>query len=153
VWSPAGNDNAIDFYPGDDVVDYVGVTVLGDEGWDAQFGLPRQSFEQILQPRYDQLQELGKPVIVAEAGVSGTPQWQHDWLEAASESLDAFPLVRGVVYFDAQNPAVNQFATRPDWRLTADSFGVFAESAQRLGTTSHENPPARSQPGPRARPS
>ena len=30
VWSPAGNANAVDYYPGEDVVDYVGVTVLGD---------------------------------------------------------------------------------------------------------------------------
>src|SRR5262249_23278448 len=29
VWSPAGNANAATYYPGDDVVDYVGITALG----------------------------------------------------------------------------------------------------------------------------
>jgi cellulose synthase (UDP-forming) len=30
VWSPAGETNALDYYPGGDVVDYVGLTVLED---------------------------------------------------------------------------------------------------------------------------
>jgi len=43
VWSPVGNEGLEAYYPGDDVVDYVGVTVLGDPEWDANFALPPRS--------------------------------------------------------------------------------------------------------------
>ena len=40
VWSPAGQGNALAYYPGDDVVDYVGLTVLGDAGMGRRARLP-----------------------------------------------------------------------------------------------------------------
>ena len=117
VWSPAGNDNALDYYPGGDVVDYVGLTVLADAEWDAAFGLPAQSFDDILGPRYLRLEPLGKPIIVAELGVSGSAERQTEWLTTAGQSLDAYPQLRALVYFAAKNPPVNRLVVQPDWRL------------------------------------
>jgi hypothetical protein len=54
---------------------------------------------------------------VAELGVSGSAERQTEWLSGAAQSLDAYPRLRALVYFDAQNPPVNRLAVQPDWRL------------------------------------
>jgi hypothetical protein len=119
VWSPAGEARSLAFYPGDDVVDYVGLTVLGDAAWDAELGYtPRQSMADILRPRYTALEVLGKPMVIAELGVSGSPAEQRDWLAAAARALPDFPLVHAVVYYDDTNAPNNWRGTQPDWRLT-----------------------------------
>ena len=125
VWSPAGNDNAAQYFPGTDVVDYVGVTVLEDASWDAGFGLPPQSFDQILGPRYTRLAPFGKPIIVTELGVSGSSQRQTSWLDNARSSFASYPQLRGVLYFEAPNPPVNHLPTQPDWRLSPDARVAF----------------------------
>lgn len=122
VWSPAGNANALDYYPGSDVVDYVGMTVLGDADWDAGLGLTPQSFDDIVGPRYALLAPLGKPMIISELGVSGGTDRQVAWLNAAAQSLAHYPQLRAVVYFDAVNPPVNRSSTQPDWRLSPRSL-------------------------------
>jgi cellulose synthase/poly-beta-1,6-N-acetylglucosamine synthase-like glycosyltransferase len=131
VWSPAGNENALDFYPGDDVVDYVGLTVLGDEQWDAAFGLPPQSFDDVLGPRYQRLEGLGKPMIVAELGVSGPAERQTQWLTAAQQSLARYPLLRAVIYFDDKNPIGFGLSVRPDWRLGPAPAKAFLATTSR----------------------
>ncbi|MGI9146985.1 MAG: glycosyltransferase [Chloroflexota bacterium] len=117
VWSPAGNAGAEAYYPGGDVVDYVGMTVLEDEAWDWGFGLPTQSFADLLRPRYDRLEQFGKLLLVAELGVSGTPERQAAWLAEAAHALPAFPKLRALVYFDATNPPVRGLEVLPDWRI------------------------------------
>jgi cellulose synthase (UDP-forming) len=127
VWSPAGNSNALDYYPGDDVVDYVGVTVLEDATWDASFGLPPQSFDDIFGPRYQLLAPLGKPMFVSEVAVSGTPEYQTSWLTAAARSLANYPDLVAVVYFDDVNPRLNGLSSEPDWRISGDALRAFVD--------------------------
>jgi beta-mannanase len=120
VWSPAGEPGAAAFYPGDDVVDYVGLTVLGDAEWDRELGFARRSFAELLAPRYAEVAALNKPIIVAELGVSGTTVEQIAWLHDATRSLSPFPLVRALVYFDDRNAPNNGRATQPQWRVDPD---------------------------------
>jgi cellulose synthase (UDP-forming) len=123
VWSPAGVAGAEAYYPGDDVVDYVGLTVLGDAGWDRGFGLPPQSFAEVLRPRYALIERFQKPVIVTEAGVSGTRDRQARWLRDATRALDEMPLVRAIVYFNDVNTPNTIVPTRPDWKVDRRTFG------------------------------
>jgi cellulose synthase (UDP-forming) len=125
VWSPVGNAGLEAYYPGDSVVDYVGVTVLGDPGWDANFGLPPQSFAQLLEPKYERLAAYGKPILVAEFGVSGPPERQQTWLQDAARSIDQFPLVRALSYFNDVNAENNHLSSRPDWRLDPSTYATF----------------------------
>jgi len=119
VWSPAGEARALDFYPGDDVVDYVGLTVLGDARWDAELGFePRQTMADVLGPRYARFTALGKPIMIAELGVSGSSAEQDAWLLAAASDLHDFPQVRLVVYYNDTNAPNNWRGSQPDWRLT-----------------------------------
>jgi cellulose synthase/poly-beta-1,6-N-acetylglucosamine synthase-like glycosyltransferase len=122
VWSPAGVSGAAAFYPGDDVVDYAGLTILGDAGWDAGFGLPPQEFGELLRPKYEVVAGLGKPILLCEVGVSGTRERQARWLAGVGPALNEFPLVRGLVYFDAVNSPNPQISRRPDWRVQPEAI-------------------------------
>jgi beta-mannanase len=117
VWSPAGEPGAERFFPGSDVVDYVGLTILADPSWDSLAALPPQSFQDLLRPRYQRVEALGKPIIIAELGVSGSVERQSAWLADAARSLATFPQVRGLVYFDEQNPPAEQLTVLPDWHM------------------------------------
>jgi len=99
------------------VVDFVGLTVLEDEQWDWGFGLAAQSFADLLAPRYARVEPFGKPIVVAELGVSGSPERQADWLAEAGQSLHQFPRLRAVVYFNSANPPVKDLTVLPDWRI------------------------------------
>ncbi|HLG68960.1 MAG TPA: glycosyltransferase family 2 protein [Chloroflexota bacterium] len=125
VWSPAGSPQALDYYPGSDVVDYVGLTILGDAGWDANFGLPPQSFSDLLAPKYSQVVHLQKPIVIAELGVSGTRQRQISWLQDAASSLAGFPAVRALAYFNAVNQPNNHLPTEPDWTVPSSVLDTF----------------------------
>jgi hypothetical protein len=131
VWSPAGHQGAPDFYPGDDVVDYVGLTALGDEGWDALSGLPPQSFAELLRPRYDRMARFGKPIVIAELAVSGPPERQNAWLDDAVRSLDQFPQLKSLVYFYDRNPQTSRVSTRPEWRVPPEYLRAFLLAIQR----------------------
>lgn len=67
VWSPAGNVGAEAYYPGDDVVDVVGTTILYDQHW---YGPYQPTFGELTYSR-DWLKTLGKPVWIVEFGAGG----------------------------------------------------------------------------------
>ncbi len=119
IWSPAGNANAAPYYPGDDVVDFVGITLLGSAEFDAWSGTAqRRSFRQLLDEKYPRARAFGKPVLLAELGVSGAPELQEAWLREMFPALEAYPDVRGVIYFNAHN-AINQLVPDPpDYSIT-----------------------------------
>ena len=71
VWSPKGNKSLADFYPGDQYVDVVGLSVFGYQPYDKiNFGGER-TFAQALEPGYRLVEGFGKPIIVAELGYEG----------------------------------------------------------------------------------
>jgi cellulose synthase (UDP-forming) len=98
VWSPAGESQAVDYYPGDSYVDVIGLTVLADQNWDAEWGLAPQSFSDIL----------------------GAAERQEKWLNEAFANLAAFPALNALVYFDDVNAANSRLIYRPDWKLPPD---------------------------------
>ncbi len=128
VWSPAGNHDAPLYYPGSDVVDYVGISIFADSGWDASFGQPPQSFTQLLRPKYDVVRQFGKPLMIAELGVSGGPQRQEAWLKRAARDIVNFPGFFAVAYFQDVNPPTKHMLTWPDWRIDASLMADFINS-------------------------
>jgi endoglucanase len=118
IWSPLGNDGMEDYYPGDDYVDLVGLSIFGYEPWErAIFGRPR-SFEEILTERYARAAIFGKPVVVAELGYSGSAAYVADWENTVRLPRPEMPQLVGVIYFDQQEvyPWPDGFGY-PDWRL------------------------------------
>jgi endoglucanase len=64
VWAPGGNYGAGDYYPGDDYVDVIGVTVLYDPYW---YGDYVPSFAEVIDSRL-QLSVFDKPMWIVELG-------------------------------------------------------------------------------------
>ena len=103
IWSPVGNDGLQPYYPGDDVVDYVGFSLYevpaASTSW---FGHP-MSFDEWMQNKYPRLSQFNKPLIIAELGVADDPQKQKEWLLSAFGATVNYPLLQALVYFNAQD--------------------------------------------------
>lgn len=118
VWSPVGLENARDYYPGDDYVDLVGLSIFGYEPYDRHIAGRPRSYDEILQERYDNVKDLGKPVVVAEVGYSGPAAYVAAWEANVRKAQPDKPQLVGVVYFDQKEvyPWPDGFGL-PDWRL------------------------------------
>jgi endoglucanase len=118
VWSPVGFEGANDYYPGDEYVDLVGLSIFGLEPWEqATQGGPK-SFEEILKERYGRVQVFGKPVLVAELGYSGSKGYVDFWESEVRKTRPDMPLLVGVVYVHQKEvyPWPDGFGY-PDWRV------------------------------------
>lgn len=121
VWSPAGNRGAEKYYPGGKYVDLVGITILSDKDWDKLFGFDHtRNFIELMNEKYPLAERLGKPIIIAEAGVSGTEERQLEWLREAFASFEYYPQLWAFVYFNDPNRPNPLTNTYPDWRITPE---------------------------------
>jgi len=121
VWSPAGNQGAEEFWPGEKYVDFIGITILADENWDHQAGFSSlRSFETLLNEKYRLSQNYGKPLIIAELGVSVCLQRQT-WLKEAKSSLSYFPQLIAIAYFNAPNTHIVE-GYQPQWTISKEEL-------------------------------
>ena len=117
MWSPAGEEGMEAFYPGDDVVDSIGLSVFGLQEYElAQFGVA-QGYSDMLGPRYDRAVTFGKPIIVAELGYLGDADYIADWNDSVRRPDDRFSELVAVVYYNRKEvyPWPDGFGL-PDWR-------------------------------------
>lgn len=117
MWSPLGTEKMNDYYPGDDYVDIVGLTVFGSQAYDESVYGRSRSFTEILGPRYQEAVAKGKPVVVAEMGFTGSKSYVDDWNKQARENADDFPNLVGVIYFNQKEVYPWPDFTLPDWRV------------------------------------
>ncbi|EFL88155.1 glycoside hydrolase family 26 protein [Ahrensia sp. R2A130] len=118
MWSPFGREDLKEYYPGDDYVDVVGLTIFGLQKWDNdKFGRDR-TFKEILKPRYDLAASLGKPVIVAELGYVGDTAYVAAWESTVRQKHAEFPALTAVIYFNQKEvyPWPENYGF-PDWRV------------------------------------
>jgi beta-mannanase len=123
IWSPAGNVNALHYYPGDGYVDYVGFTGLSSQAFNLNgtVGSP-QSFTSVVVERYGRLYELGKPMLITEAGIQGAPSERATWLSEMFTTLDRYPLLRGLVYYNDLNAINKLVPVPPDYSITQQQW-------------------------------
>jgi len=102
VWSPhIAYDDFDLYYPGDDVVDWVGATVLNygtvaywSEWW---------TFDDIFTRKYDRLAQYGKPIMVAEFGTLMAGGERAPWFGQALARLpQRLPQVKAVLFFHSR---------------------------------------------------
>lgn len=116
VWSPAGTAQADRYWPGDPYVDLVGLSIYASRAWQQ---------DRTLEPFTDQLdqkrwipQRFGRPLLLAEVGVSGSAAEQQQWLSQALVQLPHYPEICGLVYFQAPQPLWMPLPSGPeDWSL------------------------------------
>jgi endoglucanase len=121
MWSPKGEKNLQNYYPGDDYLDIVGLSVFGLEAYDMiEFRRPR-SFAEILKQGYDLSAGYGKPIWVAELGYEDGLQYVAKWVQEATLSYPEFPQLKEVNYFNHKEvwPWPHNLGL-PDWRVVRD---------------------------------
>lgn len=118
VWSPIGLENASDYYPGDDVVDLVGLSIFGYEPWDRAILGRAQDYPTLLTERYNEVKAFNKPVVVAEVGYSGSEAYVAAWEDQVRAPRPDLPLLVGALYFNQKEvyPWPDGFGM-PDWRV------------------------------------
>lgn len=119
MWSPLGNEGLKNYYPGDDYVDVIGLSVFGLQAWEKSILGREQSFKDIFEPRYNRVVGFGKPIIVAELGYVGDVNYVKSWENTVRQNYPEFPDLEAVVYFNQKevHPWPNQFGF-PDWQVS-----------------------------------
>ena len=120
MWSPKGEEGLEAYYPGDEYVDVVGLSIFGLQKWDQdKFGKDR-TFAEVLQPAYDRVTRFNKPIVVAELGAVGSIAYVASWnADSRDAPLTQFPAVTSVIYFNQKEVAPwPEGYGLPDWRVT-----------------------------------
>lgn len=124
VWSPAGDSNLGKYWPGQEYVDYVGLSIYGLPEWDMHYFNEVRTFAEIMKEKYARVERYQKPIMIAELGVAGDKLHKVTWMLVALEELRSFPLVADAVYFNSKdNPKVwgSSYGT-PDWSIDPSVF-------------------------------
>lgn len=118
MWSPLGNEDLADFYPGDDYVDIVGLSVFGLQSWEEDTQGGAKDFDAIFAPRYSRVEGFGKPVMVAELGFSGDADYVARWENRIRDENAAYPELEAILYFNQQEvyPWPDGYGF-PNWRV------------------------------------
>ncbi len=118
MWSPLGDEGMEDYYPGDDYVDVVGLSVFGLQPWEKEVVGKELGFHDILAPRYERARQFNKPVVVAELGFSGDQDYVDRWQADIEKPMPQYPTLESIVYFNQQEvyPWPRGFGL-PNWRV------------------------------------
>ncbi|MGB7395453.1 MAG: hypothetical protein WA913_13760 [Pricia sp.] len=126
VWGPAGDRGSIEWYPGDDVVDYVSIAIYGLPDKNITDPNQQESFEKIFARKSWRLRFINKPIFITEFGVKGPEDYQTVWLENAAKTINANPNIVGINYFNLSDvPKAWGDIQPPDWSLSEQTFRTF----------------------------
>lgn len=152
VWAPAwGNEDAILYWPGDEYVDYIGLTVLNF--WRKELDLRInwwrwRSFAQLYEPQRPFLLTFGKPIIITEvaSGEGSDPNDKARWIQEMFDDFRTnYKEVVGVVWFNADH--AREFLDIK-WRLDSlpESLQAFREAVGITATLTPSPTPSRPLP-------
>jgi plastocyanin len=129
-------NNAINYYPGDDVVDLIAADGYNWFGCIFHSG-PWREFNQVFQAFYTFGSQHNKQMFVAEYGTGEDPDdvnRKAQWFSNAADQLKKWPLIKGVSYFNVGGGPCARYA---------DSSPQALASFQSLGDDPFTNPPMR----------
>lgn len=125
VWSPhIAYDGFHEYYPGHDVVDWVGATVLnyGNVAYWSEWW----TFDDIFTRRYDRLARYGKPIMLAELGTLMAGGDRAEWFSRALSRLPRrLPEVKAIVFFHNRADATITYQSL-NWAFSYDDKVVAA---------------------------
>lgn len=131
VWGPTGDRGALDWWPGNDVVDYISLAIYGLPDKDITDHNRQESFTNIFNRKYNRLRFVNKPIFITEFGVKGPQSYKKKWLEDAAATINKNPQIIGVSYFNFKDsPKAWGKIEPPDWSLTKETFEHFTKQLQ-----------------------
>ncbi len=122
VWSAnvsyANSGQLSALYPGDDQVDWIGLSgYYGTEGHEQY-----QSFQSVFEPTFNELRRFSrKPLVLTEVGATDSAGRRADWIRDMFATLPRRPDVIGVIWFEAVREL--------DWRLAKTPVAAAAYAA------------------------
>lgn len=124
IWSPKGGRGLTKYYPGEEYVDFVGLSLYELPAYDLDHFGKLMSFEEAFAPKYNRVIAFDKAVMIAEMGVAGDPSHQISWMADFFRNLRLFPRLRTAVYFNAKDSpgAWPDKYGIPDWRIESSIF-------------------------------
>lgn len=125
VWSPVGNRNLEEYWPGREYVDYVGLSVFIYPQWEEINFKRVRSFREIFSEKYDLVKKYDRPIMIAEFGVTGKASVQEKVILQVFKDMGDFPLLKTVSFFNAKDtPGVwGNGVPTPDWTIDRDVLG------------------------------
>ena len=124
VWSPKGAPELAKYYPGRPFADLVGLSLYVLPAYDLDNFGRIMTFRDAFIPKYNRVIAFDRPVMIAEMGISGDPKYQADWMADFFRSVQNFPLLRTVVYFNAKDSPgawAGKYGT-PNWTIDPTIF-------------------------------
>lgn len=138
VWSPHPAYEFKEFYPGDSVVDYIGVGVLNygtvavwSKWW---------TFKEIFSKFYDSVAVYKKPIMITEFGSLAVGGNRAKWYADALDNLpQRYPMVKSVVFFHRSKDNTTT-QKELNWYIKKDQ-PVTTAVANTISKWGHEDPP------------
>lgn len=128
IWGPAGDRGSMEWYPGDDVVDFVSIAIYGLPDKNITDPAKQESLETIFNRKAWRMKLAAKPIFITEFGVKGPDDFQATWMENAARVIARHPEVVGACYFNlADNPGVWGNMPAPDWAISRQTFDRFVQ--------------------------
>lgn len=126
VWGPAGDRGSMEWYPGDDVVDYVSIAIYGLPDKNITDPARQEPFEAIYNKKIQRVGFAGKPIFITEFGVKGPENFQRLWMDGVADVVRKHREIFGLCYFNlADNPKVWGGIPPPDWGISRATFDHF----------------------------
>ena len=128
VWGPAGDRGSIEWYPGNDVVDFFSIAIYGLPDKNITDPNMQETFQTIFQRKFWRFRFIDKPLFITEFGVKGPEDFQTKWLEGAAKIIRENHQIVGVNYFNmSDTPQAWGDIKPPDWSISKQSFYRFLE--------------------------
>lgn len=131
VWGPAGDRGSIEWWPGNDVVDYISIAIYGLPDKNISDPNKQESFATIFNRKYWRMRFIDKTIFITEFGVIGSEKYKKNWLEAAAEVIRNNTVISGVNYFNmSDTPKAWGDIKPPDWSISKETFNQFIKTLQ-----------------------
>ncbi|GAB3537274.1 hypothetical protein GCM10027443_29940 [Pontibacter brevis] len=132
VWGPAGDRGSLEWWPGNDVVDYISLAVFGLPDKNITDYRKQETFSTIFKRKFYRMRFVDKPIFITEFGVKGPEEFQKVWLEEAAQTIHNYPEIAGVCYFNQPDePKAWGEIKVPDWSISKATFAHFSKKLAR----------------------
>lgn len=133
IWGPAGDRAALDWFPGDDLVDFNSIAIYGLPDKGIEDHRKQEGFPRIFERKHWRLRFSEAPLFITEFGVKGPDAFQQEWLREAGSVLARQKRLKGACYFNLyDNPEVwGKDMVAPDWSISRSSFNAFVKAVKK----------------------